>query len=177
DVASYDEEGGRALDAAIEAAKALPSDGWLARLVEGAPFGPVEALLAEVRGTVYARAKAQEAGYGLETELAEPDGALVSNAAAAAELLESLTRPLAALTRRLEAVLEDAPDWLDAQARARVEGAINGLAWRREALSAWIALLGRIGGSADPDFVDWLAIERVEGREFDVAVHRHWLDP
>ena len=31
----------------------------------------------QVRGTVYARSKAQEAGYGLETELAEPDGALV----------------------------------------------------------------------------------------------------
>ena len=177
DVASYDEEGARALDAAIEAAKALPSDGWLARLVEGEPFGPVEALLAEVRGTVYARAKAQEAGYGLETELAEPDGALVSGAAAAAEVLESLLKPLAALSRRLEAVLEDAPDWLDAQARARVDGAIRGLSWRRETLAAWIALLGRIGGEGDPEFVDWLAVERVDGREYDVAIHRRWLDP
>jgi ATP-dependent DNA helicase DinG len=177
DVASYDEEGARALDAAVEAAKALTSDGWLQRLAEGAPFGPVEALLSEVRGTVYARAKAQEAGYGLETELAEPDGALVSAAAGAAEILESLNRPLAALARRLEAVLEDAPDWLDAQARARVEGAIRGLSWRRETLAAWIALLGRIGGEADPEFVDWLAVERVDGREYDVAIHRRWLDP
>ena len=177
DVASYDDEGGRALDAAIEAARSLPSEGWLQRLVEGAPFGPVEGLLAEVRGTVYARAKAQEAGYGLETELAEPDGSLVSAAAAAGEILESLQKPLAALARRLEAVLEDAPDWLDAQARARVEGAIRGLAWRRETLAAWIALLGRIGGEADPEFVDWLAVERVDGREYDVAVHRRWLDP
>jgi len=177
DVASYDEEGARALDAAVEAAKTMPSDGWLARLAEGAPFGPIEALLAQVRGTVYARAKAQEAGYGLETELAEPDGALVEAAAAGLAALEGLQKPLAALGRRLEAVLEDAPDWLDAAARARVEGAINGLSWRREALSAWIALLGRIGGSADPDFVDWLAIERVEGREYDVAIHRRWLDP
>ena len=62
DVASYDDEGALALDAAVEAAKALPSDGWLPRLVEGSPFGPIEALLADVRGTVYARAKAQEAG-------------------------------------------------------------------------------------------------------------------
>lgn len=177
DVASYDEEGSRALDAAVEAAKALPSDGWLQRLVEGAPFGPVEALLAEVRGTVYARAKAQEAGYGLETELAEPDGALVTGSAAAAEVLEALQKPLAALARRLEAVLEDAPDWLDSQARARVEGAIRGLAWRRETLAAWLALLGRIGGEADPEFVDWLAVERIDGREFDVAIHRRWLDP
>jgi ATP-dependent DNA helicase DinG len=177
DVASYDEEGGRALDAAVEAAKALPSDGWLQRLVEGSPFGAVEALLSEVRGTVYARSKAQEAGYGLETELAEPDGALVSASAAAAEVLESLTKPLAALARRLDAVLEDAPDWLDSQARARVEGAIRGLSWRRETLAAWIALLARIGGKADPEFVDWLAVERVDGREYDVAIHRRWLDP
>jgi ATP-dependent DNA helicase DinG len=177
DVASYDDEGAHALDAAVEAAKALPSDGWLQRLVEDAPFGSVETLLGEVRGMVYARAKAQEAGYGLETELAEPDGALVSAAAAAAEILESLQKPLAALARRLEAVIEDAPDWLDSQARARVEGAIRGLSWRRETLAAWIALLGRIGGEADPEFVDWLAVERVDGREYDVAIHRRWLDP
>ena len=177
DVCSYDDAGASALDSAVEAARALPSDGWLQRLAEGAPFGPVEALLAEVRGTVYARAKAQEAGYGLETELAEPDGALVGAAAGALEALEALGQPLAALTRRLEAVLEDAPDWLDSSARARVEGAITGLAWRRETIAAWVRLLARIGGAADGDFVDWLAIERVEGREFDVAIHRRWLDP
>jgi ATP-dependent DNA helicase DinG len=177
DVASYDEEGARALDAAIEAARLLPSDGWLQRLVEGSPFGPVEALLSEVRGMVYARAKAQEAGYGLETELAEPDGALVSQAAASMATLEALQKPLAALGRRLEAVLEDAPDWLDSSAGARVDGAIRGLTWRRETLAAWIALLARIGGEADPQFVDWLAVERVDGREYDVAIHRRWLDP
>jgi ATP-dependent DNA helicase DinG len=177
DVASYDEEGAQALEAALEAARALPSDGWLQRLVEGSPFGTVEALLSEVRGVVYARSKAQEAGYGLETELAEPDGALVSAAAAAMQTLEALQKPLAALARRLEAVLEDAPDWLDSQARARVEGAIRGLSWRRETLAAWIALLARIGGEADPEFVDWLAVERSDGRELDVAIHRRWLDP
>jgi len=109
--------------------------------------------------------------------LAEPDGALVAAAAKALEALEALQKPLAALGRRLEAVLEDAPDWLDSQARARVDGAINGLSWRREILTAWIALLARIGGAADPEFVDWLAIDRAEGREFDVAIHRRWLDP
>ena len=177
DVASYDEEGATALETAIDAARALPSDGWLQRLIEDSPFGPIEALLGEVRGVVYARSKAQEAGYGLETELAEPDGALVSGATAAMQSLEALHRPLAALARRLEAVLEDAPDWLDSQARARVEGAIRGLSWRRETLAAWIALLARIGGEADPEFVDWLAVERIDGRELDIAIHRRWLDP
>ena len=177
DVCSYDEQGNQALDAAVEAARALPSDGWIARLADGDPFGPVERLLHQARGTVYARAKAQEAGYGLETELADPDGALIDAAAGAMEALEALAKPLAALTRRLEAILEDAPDWLDSAARARVEGALGGLGWRRDTLAAWIALLARIGGGVDPDFVDWLAIERVEGREYDVGLRRHWLDP
>ena len=57
------------------------------------------------------------------------------------------------------------------------EGKAEGDPTRRDLLGGWIRLLGRVGGPADPDFVDWLAIERVEGREYDVAIHRHWLDP
>jgi ATP-dependent DNA helicase DinG len=74
-------------------------------------------------------------------------------------------------------VLEDAPDWLDAQARARGEGALGGLSWRVQTLGGWIALAARIGGRADPDFVDWLAVERVDRREYDIGLHRRWLDP
>ncbi|RJF93877.1 ATP-dependent DNA helicase [Sphingomonas cavernae] len=177
DVASYDMEGGLAIAEATNAAQALPSDGWLQRLGEGAPFGPIEVLLAAVRGTTYARGAGEDAGYGLETEMAELDGALVSAAQPAAEALDALLRPLVRLGRRLEALIEDGPDWLDGQARARVEGAIASLSWRTDALSGWLALLSRIGGPADPDFVDWLAVDRIEGRDYDVGLHRHWLDP
>jgi ATP-dependent DNA helicase DinG len=177
DVVSYDEGGAAALEAAVAAAGLLPGDGWLGRIAEGMAFGPVEALLAAVRATVYARATAQDAGYGIETEMAEPDGFLVEAAAPALEALELLVRPLVALGKRLEAVLEDAPDWLDASARARIEGALGGLSWRTQTLAGWIALAARIGGPADPDFVDWLAVERIDGREIDIGLHRRWLDP
>jgi ATP-dependent DNA helicase DinG len=109
--------------------------------------------------------------------MAELDGAIVEAAAPAVEALELLMRPLVALGNRLQAVLEDAPDWLDAQARARIEGAIGGLAWRTQTLAAWIGLAGRIGGPADPDFVDWMAVDRADGREYDIGLHRRWLDP
>ena len=182
DVASYDEAGGRAVADAVAAAQRLAGDGWLQRLAEGAPFGPVETLLAAVRGLTYARAEAAgetggDAGYGLETELAEPDPVLIEAAGPAAEALDALLRPLVALGRRLEAVLDDAPDWLDAAARARVEGAVASLGWRAETVAAWLALLARIGGPVSPDFVDWLAVDRSEGREWDVGLHRRWLDP
>ena len=178
DVGSYDEAGNRAIVEAVEAARALPSDGWQQRLAEGQPFGAVEQLLAAVRGLTYARAEQPgDAGYGLETELAEPTPALIEAAAACAQALDALVRPLAALGRRLEAVLAEAPDWLDGPARARIEGAIASLGWRAETVAAWLALLARVGGPADPDFVDWLAVDRVEGREWDVGLHRRWLDP
>ncbi|MGN6373993.1 MAG: ATP-dependent DNA helicase, partial [Sphingomonas sp.] len=178
DVASYDEQGGLAIQAAGDAARALPSDGWQQRLAEGEPFGPIEALLAAVRGLVYARDESKgDSGYGLETELAEPDAALIDAAATAAQALDALYRPLVALGRRLEAVLAEAPDWMDGPARARIEGAIASLGWRAETVAAWLALLARVGGPADPDFVDWLAVDRIEGREYDIGLHRHWLDP
>lgn len=179
DVASYDEEGGRAIAEAVDAARALPSDGWLQRLNEGEPFGPVEHLLAAVRGLVYARDAngAADAGYGLETELAEPDAALVEAAGPAGEALDALLRPLVHLGRRLEVVLTEGPDWMDGPARARIEGAVASLGWRADTVGAWLALIARIGGPADSAFVDWLAVDRVEGREYDVGLHRHWLDP
>ena len=177
DVASYDAEGGEAISTAAAAAQALPSDGWLQRLGDNEPYGPVEVLLAAVRGLVYARATGEDAGYGLETEAAELPGDVVEAAIAASAALDALLRPLVTLGRRLEAVLEDGPDWLDSAARARVEGAIASLGWRRDTVAAWLALLTRIGSAPDPDFVDWLAVDRIEGRDFDVGLRRHWLDP
>ena len=180
DLASYDVEGGEAIRAAADAALALPADEWLKRVVAGEPFGPLEALFGAVRGTVFARAAdtgEADAGYGLETELAAPDGPLVEAAQEAALALDALLRPLTHLSRRLEAVIEDAPDWLDGAARARIEGAVASLGWRRDLISAWLALLARIGGPADPDYVDWMTVDRVEGREYDIGIHRHWLDP
>lgn len=179
DIASYDEAGGKAIAAARHAAEALPADGWLQRLHENAPSGPLEELLAAVRATVYARDESggQEAGYGLETEAAQLDGTFIERAGAAQAALAELRTPLMRLGMRLEALLADAPDWLDGQGRARIEGARHSLAWRIDLIAAWEALLERMGGPADPEFVDWLAVERGDAREFDVGIHRRWLDP
>ncbi len=178
DIASYDDAGGLAIEAAVRAAQDLPSDGWLGRLAEGAPLGPVESLLAQVRAVTYARDESgQEAGYGIETETAQLPGELVEAALIAAQALAAIRQPLMKLGGRLEAVIEAGPDWLDAAGRARIEGARHSLGWRIDLLAAWEALLGRLGGPADPNFVDWLAVDRNDAREFDVGIHRHWLDP
>jgi len=178
DIASYDDQGGDAIEAACEAGKALPGDGWLQRLVEGEPSGPVEQLLAAVRQTVYARDESNaEAGYGIETEASGLPGDVIEAASAGAAALAAIRVPLIQLGGRLEAIMADPPDWLDGQGRARIEGARHSLSWRVDLLTAWESLLSRLGGPADPEFVDWLAVDRSDAREFDVAIHRRWLDP
>ncbi len=174
---AYDEAGAVALEAAVEAARCLPAEQWLARVTGDMAEGPVEGLLAEVRALVLARAESADAGYSLETELAAPPAALIEAAAAAADALEALAAPLRRLVARLEALIDSPPDWLDMAARARVEGGIAGLELRLGLLSGWIGLLGRVGGPADPAFVDWLAVERSDGRDHDIGLYRHWLDP
>ncbi len=179
DVASYDEAGGEAIAAACEAAQAMPGEGWLGRLAENEPSGELEVLLAAVRAVTYARDEsgAVDAGYGIETEAAGLTGDFVERAQAAQNALTEIRKPLIKLGLRLEAMLEDAPDWLDAQGRARIEGARFSLAWRIDTLAAWEALLTRLGGPADPDFVDWLSVERNDTREFDIGLHRRFVDP
>lgn len=178
DIMSYDDEGGEAIDQACENAAALPGDGWLQRLHENAASGPIEQLLAAVRSVTYARDETgQVAGYGIETEASGLPGEVIEAANAAAEALASIRTPLMKLGARLEAIMTDPPDWLDGQGRARIEGARFSLSWRVDLLTAWESLLARLGGPADPEFVDWLAVDRSDAREFDVAIHRRWLDP
>ncbi|MBB3956234.1 ATP-dependent DNA helicase [Novosphingobium sediminicola] len=179
DVASYDEAGARAIAAAREAAEALPGDGWLQRVVEGEPSGEIEQLLAAVRATTFARDESggQEAGYGVETEAASLDGPFIEAALAAGEALARLRKPLIQLGLRLEAIMDEPPDWLDGQGRARIEGARSSLTWRVDLIAAWEALLARLSGPVDPGFVDWLAVDRADGREYDMGLHRRWVDP
>ncbi len=179
DVASYDETGGAAIEAAKVAAEALPGEGWISRVVENMPSGPLEQLLCAIRAMVYARDAndSAEAGYGLETELAEPDARLVDAAGICMAAIDALVRPLTILGQRLEVLAQDPPDWLDGAARARIEGAMASLGWRIDTIKAWMAMLARVTGSGNPDFVDWLAVDRVEGREYDIGMQRRWLDP
>ena len=180
ELAGYDDDGAAAIEAVVAAARILPAEAWLQRIAGHTPEGPIETLLAAVRQQVFTRSEGKsgsDAGYGLETEVAEVLPAVIEAAAAAASALARLAAPMAVLEARLKALLDEPPDWLDGAGRARTEGAAAGLRLRCETIAAWTGLLARLGGAADPAFVDWFALARIEGRELDIGIHRHWLDP
>lgn len=38
-------------------------------------------------------------------------------------------------------------------------------------------MLASLESETPPEFVDWLSVDRFDGRDIDVGMHRHWLDP
>ena len=166
------------LELVLRAARALPGEGWLPRVEGGQPHGPAEAFLALVRRQVLARAAGPEGPYGLEAETAPPIDGLIPAAGDLKAALGRLLAPAAALRAHLARRLEEEAGDLDSQTRIRIEGACRSLERRGELrLRAWSAMLEALEAGPDDRFVDWFAVERIEGRVFDIGMHRHWVDP
>ncbi len=169
------------IDELIRAAHALPATGWLQRISGGAATGATEEFLMLVRQQVYARDRNVNSPYSLETAT-DPHVAGLSDAAKGlANALSRLTYPLAALINVLEALIDDGAAEMDSPTRSRIESVIRGLERRNsQQVQVWRAMLDALdneNGKANPDFVDWFSVERIHGRDFDIGLHRHWLDP
>ncbi|MEX2648704.1 MAG: ATP-dependent DNA helicase [Alphaproteobacteria bacterium] len=173
-----DDEERADLDAILGAARALPAEGWQRRVAGRDAFGPTEGFLALIRRQVLARAADADRLYSLEAD-AEPLGEGVLAAAGALDAaLARLAQPMVALARRFEKRLDDDASELETSTRIRLEAQARGLQRRSQMDSAaWRAMLAALGAATPEDFVDWFSIERHDGHEVDVGMHRHWIDP
>ena len=178
DLVEGDDKAAEALAAVLEAARVLPGDGWLERLAEDRPNGPCETFLARVRGQTKARARDPGPLFGLETDARPPVAGLAAAAAALDAALAGLAAPLAALQAVLAKRIEDESDRLESSIRTRLDATARALRWRRRDLvGPWRAMLASLPGDPDEAFVDWFAVARRDGRESDVGMFRHWVDP
>lgn len=161
------------------AAGALAADGSMSRIVNAAARNAGEGFLSAVYTHVRARSSDVDPLYSMEAET-QPLGPDVRNAAH--ELRESLgaiASPMLALSSGLRRKLDLEAGELESRERARLEGAARGLERRaRQILPAWIAMLDTlIERSSEKEFVDWFEIARDDGRDMDVGLRRHWIDP
>jgi ATP-dependent DNA helicase DinG len=177
DLLAEDKDAVAALDRALGLARALPGDGRLTRIADGTPRGACEAFLALARRQVLARADGRDPNYSLEAELRPPIAGLVEAGEALRASLEQLAAPLGAVSRHLSRRLEAEAAALDTGVRMRIEAMIRGLNRRGIELAGWQEALAQIGTPPAPEFVDWLAIDRIEGHEIDAGLYRHWIDP
>lgn len=168
-----------AMRALIDAAGILPNEGWLNRLRDGASFGPAEAFLGACRAQILARAKPSR--YDLEANIAPATPELMAAAQDLLAQLVALRQPFIALLGALAASLEDETGSLGRESRGRIEGLLRQLDYRARSVDAWCQMLGTIDQPPPPEeessVVDWLSLTRYYGRDVDVGMRRHAVDP
>jgi len=178
DLIGDDEQGAEALQAAMQAAVGLPGEGWAARIAEGQPAGPAEAFLAAARAQVYARAGDPDSPFDIECDTADPVPGLIEAAAALDGALDRLAHPLKQLRRLMMDRLDDEAAELDTGTRNRLEAVARSIEYRAgDTLAAWRSMLASLGNEPPADFTDWFQVDRYDGRDIDVGMHRHWIDP
>jgi ATP-dependent DNA helicase DinG len=178
DLLEADEDGNKLLVEALVAARVLPGDGWHQRIAEDAALPGFESFLGLVRQQVLARATVADGGYGLEAEARPPVEGLVDAGIRLAEALARLATTLGRLAALLRKQLEDPGNPPDPTTRQRLDAAIRGIERRADIqLGAWIRLLRDLAEPAQPETVEWLALDRFEGNETDIALNRNWVDP
>jgi ATP-dependent DNA helicase DinG len=171
-------EAHQALRRLLDLAQQLPSANWQTRLADGTVLGPAEEFLALVRQQVRARASVEDQGFGQECDVRPLNPGLLEAADRLGAELELMLGPVRKLRAALRAKLESESDKLDSGQRARIEGVARSLANRCElTLEAWRAMLRGLHNEPDPAFVDWFAVEKIQNREIDVGMYRHYLDP
>ncbi|HEX3945926.1 MAG TPA: ATP-dependent DNA helicase [Rhizomicrobium sp.] len=179
DIVAGDEKAQSALGECIAASGALAGEGWMARLHTASARGAGEGFLAEVYRHVRARTDADDRFYALEAETLPLDDACIAAAHQLGASLERLIAPLLALSQRLRKQLDDKAAELETYERARLEAAARGLDRRAKlTLPSWVAMLQMLESDCvSAEFVDWFEIVREDGREMDIGLRRHWVDP
>ena len=177
DLVADDEAAQRALQDAVSAAGALAGEGWTQRL--SSPRGPGEVFLALAYQHVRARSGEQDSFYTLE---AEPHPMSEGLAAAVRDLSHALKRladPLAHLAHLLRKRMADKTAEIEPYTRARLDAAARGLDRRaKRVLPAWRAMLEALeNGELGDEFIDWFELKREDGRDSDIGLERHWIDP
>lgn len=157
----------------------LPAIGWTKRLKEGAPSGTAEKFLHLVYAQVMARANGIDGPYSLETDTRPLIEGLDQAAISLKKDLNKLREPMRKMAAAFRKKLADHADTLDSDTKKRLESAAAGLDRRSEhLLAAWISMLGTLEqANSPPDYVDWMEVERIEGKAIDVGLYRHWINP
>jgi ATP-dependent DNA helicase DinG len=143
----------------------------------GTPEGVAEHFLSVVRQQVLARAE-QNAGNSIETDCVPLIDGLAEAAEELATALHDLKRPMTKLAEALAKKLDDEAQELSTYDRGRIEAVSRSLKKRGELMvGGWVDMLTRLLETKNPLFVEWFAIDQIYGREADVGLHSHWVDP
>lgn len=178
DLIEGDADMDRMLNDILDGARALTGDGWTTRLKDRQPKGPMETFVLATYEQVYARAEGRGGPYSLETPTHPVDAPVLACAKELHRALEDIEQPMVKLTGALRKKLGDQADTMHPDMRRRIDVLCSALGLRGATLKGWMNMLETLRTQiTPPEFVDWMEIERSEGRTWDIGLYRHWVDP
>ncbi len=177
DLVADQENAEKFLQQILRGASSLPGPGWTRRIQGGLPEGSAEEFLTLVRQQVLARSE-PAGSNALETDCLPLVLGLAEAVDDLATSLIDLKKPMTALANLLLKKLDGEADELSTADRGRIEAVARSLKRRGELmLGGWISMLKHLIEAPDALFIDWFSVEQAFGREADVGLHSHWIDP
>ncbi len=179
DLVEGEEEANQALQDILHRANCLCAQNWSRRFKDNAPYGAAENFLMQVHRIIYARAQNTDSPYSIETELHPADDELLEAAKKLKGDLIALLKPMDKLVKLLRKRLADDKGEMESDMRRRIDAICSSLERRGSmTLKSWIAMLETLEtGEQTEGFVDWMEIERIDGKSRDVGIYRHYIDP
>lgn len=180
DLIDGDQECIKSLDAILYNASFLPTHDWLGRGKQENIVGATEEFLMEIYRQVWARCgEDRDTPYSIETNVFPLSDGVFDKILPLLEKLKSLRTPMQRLSARLKQKLAEETETLSPDSRKRLDAVSASLDRRLTSIiSPWIDMLQSLQEDAvNPEIVDWMEIERSDGKIIDVGLHRHFIDP
>jgi len=170
----------KSLDDILHHSTFLPTFDWLQRGKQDNINGVTENFLIQIYLQVWARSgEDRDTPYSLESNVFPLTDSVFENILPLLEKLKSLRAPMQRLSARLKQKLAEETETLSSDSRKRLDSVSSSLDRRlTSTVTPWIMMLESLQeDSINPEIVDWMEIERIDGKIIDVGLHRHFIDP
>jgi ATP-dependent DNA helicase DinG len=159
-----------------DAANFLPEPGWMERVHKAMPKGTIEEFVMSVRAHILSHVDFPNSPYDIETSTRPLSVEIVSQIDILAHALRDLTNKIMALMSDLaKEISEDSNELIS---KRSVMSIMRSLQQRCvEPLTGWYNLVMQLTEYSPTEFVDWFAIRRIDGRDVDIGLFRHYVDP
>jgi ATP-dependent DNA helicase DinG len=157
-----------------EAASFLPEPGWMDRIHKENPQGLLELFFNAIRHQVLSHADFPNSPYDLECSILPLNDSVEVLAKDISKALQDLYNHIDALKKDLLNLQKSD----DSGVKRNVASFVRSLETRiLNPLSAWITLVRDLQDPPDERYVDWFGVTRTNGKDHDIGIWRHAIDP